>query len=155
MWLRRGFLRWMLPAAAALPLWLFVGWAVFSAGAWSFLGVFFVLAPSVLIGQLVLTLLVRLRPSVRVEGALSWRDVAGMSAWQAAVVASGCFAPHAFGVLLLVTVLVFVAAFWSSAAQLVREWRVPAPPAWSDETRAREAADGVYVIHESPRMPRP
>jgi len=30
--LRRLFLRWLFPAAFVLPLWLFVGWIVFSGG---------------------------------------------------------------------------------------------------------------------------
>ena len=54
--LRRGFYRWLIPAAFVLPLWLFVGWIVFGANPLSLLWVL-LSAPIVLIGQLILTLL--------------------------------------------------------------------------------------------------
>ena len=76
MWLRRAYYGWMIPAAFVLPLWLFVGWIAFNAGAWALLWVLLMAIPSVLIGQLVLTLLVRARPTARSERAVSWWDVA-------------------------------------------------------------------------------
>lgn len=149
MWVRRGFFRWLLPAAAALPLWLFVGGAVFGAGALSFLGVFFVLAPAVLVGQLVLTLVIRLRPLVRADRAVSWWDVLVVTAWQGTVVALGCFMLASYGALVLVSVLVYVVALWSSTAQLMREWRAVAAAAQAPAADGHTG--GVYVIHEAPR----
>ena len=62
--LRSGFFRWLIPAAFVLPLWLFIGWIVFGANPLSLLWVL-LSAPIVLIGQLILTLLVRARPTAR------------------------------------------------------------------------------------------
>ena len=105
MWLRRAVFRWLLPAAFLLPLWLVVGWAVFQGG-WAILWVLFIAVPSVLVGQLALTLLTRSRPSVRAERAVSWLDVAGFTAWHALTVAVGCFIDGAFGWLLIAAILV-------------------------------------------------
>jgi hypothetical protein len=65
MWLRRAFFGWLIPAAFLLPLWLLIGWAVFNAGGWAFLWVLFLAIPGVFLWQLLLTLLVRARGTVR------------------------------------------------------------------------------------------
>ena len=72
---RRLFYRWLWLAVLVLPLWLLVGWGVFQAGGWAFLWVLFIAIPSVFIGQLVLAGMVRARPSVAADRAVSWTDV--------------------------------------------------------------------------------
>ncbi len=122
MWLRRAVFRWLLPAAFLLPLWLVVGWAVFQGG-WAILWVLFIAVPSVLVGQLALTLLTRSRPSVRAERAVSWLDVAGFAAWHALTVAVGCFIDGAFGWLLIAAILVGLGLVWLQVWQLWTELR--------------------------------
>jgi len=124
MWIRRAFLSWLFPAAVVLPLWLLVGWGVFQAGGWAFLWVLFVAIPSVLVGELVLSLLVRARPTVRQERAASWQDALGFGLWHALTVALGFFPRDAFGWLLTATIVAFLALFWSTLWQL-----------WKDVTR--------------------
>ena len=77
MWLRRGFFGWLIPAAFVLPLWLFVGWIASGAGGWAFLWVVLAI-PGVFLWQLLLSLLVRARGTVRAHPAVSWWDVAGI-----------------------------------------------------------------------------
>jgi hypothetical protein len=138
----------MFPAAFVLPVWLLVGWIVFGAGAWALLFLF-VAIPAVAIAQIVLTLLVRARASVRAERAVSWWDVAGFGVWHALVFATGCFVAGWFGATVFVAVAVAVALFWLTLWQLLREVR----------ERARvvlRAADGTgYLPPERPRPEQP
>ncbi|MBS1698130.1 MAG: MFS transporter permease [Actinobacteria bacterium] len=121
MWIRRAFFSWLFPAALVLPLWLFIGWGVFQAGGWAFLWVLFVALPSVLVGEVVLTLLVRARPTVREERAVSWRDVIGFTLWHALTIALGFFPKDAFGWLLAGTIVAFLGLFWSTLWQLWKD----------------------------------
>ncbi|WP_439902883.1 MFS transporter permease [Microbacterium azadirachtae] len=121
MWIRRAFFSWLFPAALVLPLWLFVGWGVFQAGGWAFLWVLFVALPSVLVGEVVLALLVRARPAVRAERAVSWRDVVGFTVWHGLTIALGFFPKDAFGWLLAGTIVAFLGVFWSTLWQLFRD----------------------------------
>jgi hypothetical protein len=120
MWLRQAFFRWLLPAAFLLPLWLFIGWAVFQGG-WAILWVLFIAIPSVLVGQLLLTLLTRSRPSVRSERAVSWWDVAGFALWHGLTIAVGFFVDGAFGWLLTAAIVVGIGLFWLQFWQLWNE----------------------------------
>ncbi|MET0812220.1 MAG: MFS transporter permease [Microbacterium sp.] len=122
MWLRRGFFGWLIPAAFVLPLWLFVGWAVTGAGGWAFVWMLFAI-PGVFIWQLILTLLVRARGTVRAQRAVSWWDVLGFTVWHALVIALGFFNPAWWTPVLIVAVLVGLGVFWSELAQLWREAR--------------------------------
>jgi hypothetical protein len=169
MWLRRGFFGWLFPAAILLPLWLLVGWAVFNPSGWTFLGVLFIAGPAVLIGELVIALLIRARPTVRARRAVSWRDLLGVSVWHVLVIAYGCY-PHAvFVPILVLAIVAFLALFWSSVALLVQELRVTAERylnATGESTTTSAPASGntppypgrrpdVYVINESsPSVPR-
>ncbi len=121
MWLRRAFTRWLFPAAVVLPLWLLIGWGVFQAGGWVFLWVLFIAIPSVLIGQVAMTLLVRARPSVRESGAVSWLDVAGFTVWHVLVIAVGCFIEAWFPLLLTAAIVAGLGMLWLSLRQLRRE----------------------------------
>lgn len=120
MWLRQAFFRWLLPAAFLLPLWLVVGWGVFQGG-WAILWVLFIAVPSVFVGQLLLTLLTRSRPSVRAERAVSWWDVGGFSLWHVLTIAVGCFIDGAFGWLLIAAIVVGLALIWLQLWQLWNE----------------------------------
>lgn len=120
MWLRQAFFRWLFPAAFLLPLWLFIGWGVFQGG-WAILWVLFIAIPSVFVGQLLLTLLNRSRPSVRTERAVSWWDVGGFGLWHALTIAVGFFIDGAFGWLLAAAIVVGIALVWLQLWQLWNE----------------------------------
>lgn len=123
MWLRRVFYGWLLPAGLVLPLWLLVGWGIFQAGAWAFLWVLFIAVPSVLVGQLVLAMLVRARPTVRAERAVSWWDVAGFAVWHALTIAVGFYSPAWFVPSLVGAIVAGLALIWLSLFQLWNEAR--------------------------------
>ncbi|MBK0417955.1 MFS transporter permease [Leucobacter sp. CSA1] len=123
MWLRRAFYRWLFPAAIVLPLWLLTGWGLFRAGGWAFLWVLFIAIPSVFVGQLLLALLVRARPSVRASAAVSWLDVAGFSVWHVLVVFVGIFSERWFPFALSGAILAALGLFWLSIRQLRSELR--------------------------------
>lgn len=149
MWLRRVFYRWMFPAALVLPLWLLIGWGVFNAGGWAFLWVLFIAMPSVLIGQIVLTLLQRARPSARETQLASWWDVLGFGIWHALTIAIGCYPQAWFALLLVAAIIVAVGLFWLMLWQLF------------DEARGAGRSVGFATVtaaspgHERPRRPAP
>lgn len=159
--LRRLFLHWLFPAAFVLPLWLFVGWIVFSGGSgWALLWLF-VAIPAVFVSQLVLSLLVRARGSVRETRAVSWRDVAGIGIWHLVIIALGLFDSRVFFPLLVLSVAGALVLFWSSLAQLWNEARgavtvlhttdgtayIPPPR----ERTSRPANADVIVVSETRR----
>lgn len=158
MWLRRAFFRWLIPAAFVLPLWLLVGWGVFQGG-WAILWVLFIAAPSVFLGQLLLTLLTRSRPSVRAERAVSWWDVAGFTLWHGLTIAVGFFIDGAFGWLLAAAIVAGIGLIWLQLWQLWNEakgsgvrfretiaWSaIPDPAEPGPSPRPRE----VIVVRES------
>jgi hypothetical protein len=133
MMLRRAFFRWLFPAAIILPLWLLVGWGVFQAGGWSFLWVLFIAIPSVFVGQLVLAFLVRARPSVRVNRAVSWLDVIVFSVWHTLIIAVGCFVERWFPIALVCAIAAGVGAVWATFYQFRLE-AVAHTQAWGSES---------------------
>lgn len=147
MWLRRAFYAWLFPAAVVLPLWLFVGLIAFNGGAWALLWVLFLAIPSILIGQVVLTLLVRARPTARAERAVSWWDVAGFGVWHALTISLGFFAQTWWFPVFLLTIAVGISLFWLTLWQLWRE----AQPSFATLRTAR----GVNYIPPQPSPPRP
>lgn len=155
--LRQAFHRWLIPAAFVLPLWLLVGWGVFDAGGWAFLWVLFIAIPSVFIAQLILTLLVRSRASVRADRAVSWADVAGFTVWHALTITVGFYPEQWFGLALTGAIVAAIGLFWLSLTQLWREARDSggirvATTAWRAEQPARSVdrpGDGdVFIIRE-------
>ena len=162
MWIRQAFFRWLLPSAFLLPLWLLIGLAVFQGG-WSILWVLLIAMPSVFVGQLLLTLLTRSRPSVRAERALSWWDVAGFGLWHALTIAVGFFIDGAFGWLLAAAIVVGIGLVWLQLWQLwneargsgarIREtisWSTMTPPrAETTQTSVHE----VIVVRETDDRP--
>lgn len=159
MGLRRAFFHWLIPAAFLLPLWLLIGWIAFGANPWALLWVF-VSAPIVFVWQLVVTLLVRARGTVRAERAVSWLDMALFAAWHVAVIALGVFDQSWWWPVFGLTVALGIALLWVALWQLLREARpsvlvsrtaagyayVPSP-ARAPQTRA----DDVIVVEESRR----
>ncbi|GGD84061.1 MFS transporter permease [Microbacterium murale] len=164
MWLRRAFYRWLMPAAVVLPLWLLIGWGIFNAGGWAFLWVLFIAIPSVFIGQLALTLLVRARASVRETRMVSWWDVLGFGVWHALTIAVGCYPQAWFPLLLTGAIAVALALFWLMLRQLWDEARgagggirvtiptvgAPQPEAETERPRRTPADGEVFVIREKP-----
>ncbi|MFS0852230.1 MFS transporter permease [Microbacterium sp. 179-I 3D4 NHS] len=147
MWLRQALFRWLLPAAFLLPLWLVVGWAVFQGG-WAILWVLFIAVPSVFLGQLLLTVLTRSRPSVRAERAVSWWDVAGFTAWHGLTIAVGCFIDGAFPWLLTGAVVIGIALIWLQVWQLWNE-------AKGSGAGIRETITWTSIPREDSRSARP
>ena len=153
--LRRAFFHWLIPAAFVLPLWLLVGWIATGSSAWALLWVL-LSAPIVLVGQLVLSLLVRARGTVRAERAVSWSDVALIGAWHVLLVVLGLFPGGWWWPLLAVTVAVGVAALVTSFRQLWREarpsalLRTPGGLGYLAPERPRptRAEPGVIVVPE-------
>lgn len=154
--------QWLIPAAFVLPLWLFVGWIVSGASPWALLWVF-VSVPAVFIGQLVLSLLVRARGTVRAERAVSWTDVALFGAWHALIIALGVFSNPWWWLVLGVAVVTGVALLWAQLWELWREAKptaavrrssegmayIPAPENRTSTTGAPE----VIVVTERPSPP--
>lgn len=118
--LRRAFYVWLIPAAFVLPLWLLVGWIIFGANPWALLWVF-ISAPIVFVWELLLTLLVRARGTVRAERAVSWPDVAGFATWHALIIALGVFDAAWWWPVFGLTVAVGLGLLWLELAQLWRE----------------------------------
>lgn len=161
--LRRAFFRWLLPAAFILPLWLFIGWGVFHAGGWAFLWVLFVAIPSVFLGQLLLTVLVRSRGTVRHSGMVSWWDVIGFTVWHGLSIAVGCYPKSGFWWLLTLAVIVFIGMVWLMLWQLFREAQpslflrrtsdgIPYIPADASAGQSHEPAD-VFIVNEKHTPP--
>ncbi len=163
--LRRAFFHWLVPSAFLLPLWLLIGWGVFNASGWVFVWVLFIAIPSVFLGQLMLSFLVRARGTVRYTRAVSWWDVLGFTVWHALTIAVGFYDHAWFWPTLIAAIVAFVALFWLSLWQLLREAKptaylshtmegmayIPAPA----EASAPGAPQEVFIISEKkgPRTP--
>ena len=150
----------MFPAAVVLPLWLLIGWGIFNAGGWAFLWVLFIAIPSVFIGQIVLTLLQRARPSARETRMASWWDVLGFGVWHLLTIAVGCYPQAWFPLLLTGAIAVALGLFWLMLWQLWGEARTAAPGirittstgagAAPDSPRQTDAERDVFIITEKP-----
>ncbi len=144
MWLRRGFFGWLIPAAFVLPLWLFVGWIIAGANGWAFVWMLFAV-PGVFVWQLLLTLLVRARGTVRAHRAVSWWDVLGFTVWHLLIVSLGFFDQAWWFPVMVTTVLVGVGLFWLALWQL-----------WSEAKPSRlvlHTVDGLAYIPEAEEAP--
>lgn len=136
----------MIPAAFLLPLWLLVGWAVTGAGGWAFLWVLFIAIPGVFLWQLLLTLLVRARGTVRAHRAVSWWDVAGFTLWHGLVIALGFFNPTWWVPTLVVAVIAGLGMFWLALWEL-----------WSEAKPSRlvlHTTEGLAYIPAAEERPR-
>ncbi|WP_197061041.1 MFS transporter permease [Microbacterium mangrovi] len=149
MWLRRAFYGWLFPAAFILPLWLFIGWGVFSAGGWAFLWVVLIAIPSVFIGQLILTLMVRARPSARSARAVSWWDVLGFTVWHCLTISLAFFAASWWLPVMILTVCVGLGMFWLEIWQLMREAVRIMPGSSAGGAASTGRRGDVFVITET------
>ncbi len=106
MLVRRVVYSWLLPAALALPAWLVLGWLIFSREPWSLLPILLIFVPAVFVGQLVMALLVRSRPGVRDQRAVSWYDVGAFGAWHVLTFLVGFYTAPLFSVALPLAIIV-------------------------------------------------
>jgi hypothetical protein len=106
--------------------------------------VLFLAIPSVFIGQLLLTLLVRARGTVRAERAVSWWDVLGFGLWHVLTIALGFYNQAWWAPVMVLTVAVGLALFW---LELVQLWREAKPSALLLRT-----TEGIgYIPAQAPR----
>jgi hypothetical protein len=119
--LRRAFFAWQFAAAAVLPLWLLLGYAVWGSSIGGFFSIV-LLAPVVFVVELALAGLFSARARVRQQRALDLPAVAVLAAFQLGVLGVGLFGPLTawFGLLAAVAA---VGGFWLGATLLVRDVR--------------------------------
>ena len=117
--LRRAFFAWQFAAAAVLPIWLFIGYAVSGSPASGLLGVVLA-APVVALVELGLALLFSARAGIRREKALDAPALAVLTAFQVGVIGFGLFGPASawFGVLAAIAA---VGGFWVGGRLLARD----------------------------------
>lgn len=121
--IRKAFYWWLFPSAVVLPVWLLIGWAAFSQGSgWSFVGLL-ILSPILFLAQLAVGGIIVARRSAREPRAVSWPDVALLTAWHAAVIAFGLFPAGASGWLAVAAVIFFLGTFWLVLWELVTDMR--------------------------------
>jgi len=145
--LRRAFFAWQFAAAAVLPLWLLLGYAVWGASVGGFLSVV-LLAPVVLVVELALAALFSARAGVRRQRALDLPAVAVLSAFQLGVIGLGFFGPASswFGLLAAVAA---IGGFWLGARLLARDVRSRVQETFGvpPQTPSRAPIDaGEYVV---------
>ena len=119
--LRRVFFAWQFAAAAVLPLWLLLGYAVFGSSVGGFLSVV-LLAPIVLVVELTLALLFSARARIRRDRALDPPAVGVLAAFQVGVIGMGFFGPASswFGLLAAVAA---IGGIWLGGTLLMRDLR--------------------------------
>jgi hypothetical protein len=163
MFVRRAFYYWQVAAFVVLPLWVLIGWSVFGGQVWQFLIV--MLSCGVLaLAMAAVALLVFARKGVRQTRTLSWLDVGVLTAWHLSIVAVGFFLP-AGSIIAVAALLLGLAAFWSSIAQLVGETKRRVQSVFETFQYAAEmgaapqaareplVADGEYIVIETGRSP--
>ncbi|MFT4305560.1 MAG: MFS transporter permease [Microbacterium sp.] len=146
MWIRRALFAWLFPAAAVLPLWLCLAGIFSGAGGWAFIWVMFS-APAVFVLQLLLAVLVRVRPEVREQRAVSWADVAGFGLWHALTVALGFYSQPWWAAVWALAVAVGVGLCWFEGRRAWRRMRGADLP--------RRTTEGVAYIPAPPPRPEP
>ncbi|WP_158590091.1 hypothetical protein [Amnibacterium setariae] len=148
--LRRAFFAWQFAAAAVLPLWLLLGYAVWGAGVGGFLSVV-LLAPIVLVAELGLALLFSARSAVRRARALDGPAIGVLAAFQLGVIGVGFFGPATawFG---LLAAAAAIGGFWLGGTLLARDVRARVQQTMSafgrpPQTPQRPPLDaGEYVV---------
>ena len=152
--------RWLVPAAFVLPAWLLLGWAIFNAASqpWVLLPVLFIFVPAVFIGQLVATLLVRVRPSVRESRAVSWADLGAFAVWHILTILVGLYQERFFALALILAIVAGVGVIALTLSEMWRESGTSRSSLLTDEQRAErlrdhaETTQRVIRIQEAPSM---
>ncbi|WP_375387516.1 hypothetical protein [uncultured Amnibacterium sp.] len=119
--LRRAFFAWQFAAAAVLPIWLLLGYAVWGTGVAGLFGIL-LLVPVVVLVELGLALLFSARAGVRRSRTLDLPAIGVLAAFQVGVIGVGFFGPATawFG---LLAVAAAIGGFWLGGALLVRDVR--------------------------------
>lgn len=119
--LRRAFFLWQFIAAAVLPIWLLIGYAVWGSSVAGLLGVVLVI-PLVMIAEIALALLFSARHRIRASRALDGPAIGFLGAFQLGVVGFGFFGPGSawFGVLAAAAA---IGGIWAGSRLLVRDLR--------------------------------
>jgi hypothetical protein len=144
MFVRRAFYYEQFIAAIVLPVWLLVGWSIFGSGGWGLFGL--VLAcPIAFVALITIALLNYARTSVRRAKAVSWRDVAVLTAWHLSIVGIGFFG---FGGawFAVAAVILAIVAFWVAVWALLTDTRKRVAAAFAPAVDAeREAPRPAYL----------
>ncbi len=148
--IRRAMYSWLLPAAFVLPVWLLIGWAIFNQNGFALLPVLLIFAPAVFVSELVLMLLVRSRPGVRAQRALSWWDVAGFGIWHLLTIGVGFYAEPLFALNLVLAILAAVGVLWLCLWQLWTTTKTARTPLLIRETfdRVRPGGAGSVAVED-------
>ncbi len=148
--LRRAFFVWQFVAAALLPVWLLVGYAIWGSSVGGLLGVVLI-APVALVVELGLALLLSARPAVRRARASDAPAIGVLTAFQAGVIGFGFFGPASawFGVLAAAAA---IGGAWLGGRLLVQDVRARVRTVMSAyRPEARTPIDaGEYVVLKPP-----
>ena len=142
--LRRAFSVWQFAAAAVLPLWLLLGYAIWGSSAAGVLAVVLVV-PIVAAAELGLALLFSARRRTRTSRALDLPTVAVLGVFQLAVVGFGFFGPATawFG---LVAAVAAIGGFWLGTRLVVQDVRRRVDALRAPVTDRRPIDAGEYVV---------
>ncbi len=116
---RRVVYRLLFPAAAVLPVWLFIGRGIVSGDPWAAAG-FLVISPILFLLLVAISALVVWRPGVRTERAVSLADAVVLPVLWALLIAVALVTHPALAV---ATVVALLAVFWFAVWELVTEGR--------------------------------
>ena len=116
---RRVVYRLLFPAAAVLPVWLFIGRGIVSGDPWTAAG-FLVISPILFLLLVAISALVVWRPGVRTERAVSLADAVVLPVLWALLIAVALVTHPALAV---ATVVALLAVFWFAVWELVTEGR--------------------------------
>ena len=151
--IRRAFYFALFPAAAVLPAWLLVGWALFGGGGWALLGVMLG-SLALFVAMVATSAVIIVRATVRAERAVSWPDVGLQLLNYAAIGALGFFPPVGSALVVLV-ILLSIGTFWTVAWELFTDARRRMRRAFAGFEANGQTnipgirADGEYIVIET------
>lgn len=142
--LRRAFFVWQFVAAAVLPLWLLLGYAVWGTTTAGVLAVL-LLVPIVALVEIGLALLFSARAGIRRSKAVDPPAVAVLGVFQLAVVGFGFFGPATPWFALLAAAAA-IGGFWLGTRLLVRDVRATVQQLRAPYSARRSVDAGEYVV---------
>ncbi|PDQ36051.1 MAG: hypothetical protein B5766_02605 [Candidatus Lumbricidophila eiseniae] len=140
----RGIYRWQFLAIFALPLWLVVGWGIFGHGGWGLIGLFLAV-PITAVSLALVTFLTRIRPSVRAERTLSWRDLPALALWHGSLLGLGFYGSTGM-LFVLLGILGALCSFWLAVRALVHDGGRRMSDTVAEHRRTTR--DDTIVVHE-------